>query len=958
MNYCSEKTRITTPRLLKLVGVLVSLWIPAMLSGQGWEYTYGNPNYTDRGEAILQTDQTGYLVVGTSEGFSQDQDKDAIVIRTDVDGEIIWLQAFDEGFEGYGQDLAKAHQDHVYVLAGYNKADGLSSFDMHLLFFNERGEALNSLFYGSEDMDEFAYAIIPTTDGGYLLAGRQEDQARAVKVDGNGNEIWSINYSDEGLERFVDVVEINDGYVFLGRSQTTDTTYNYLLKTDYNGGVIWGHAHSLGNDYNDPQALITTTDGQLAFTGGLYNAYTVKVSADGQNVLWQNEISDYESQGYDLVELQDGSLVTTGVIQLTPLNSDVLLVKYSADGNLLLQENIGAENHPEFGKGLTSTLDGGFAIAGDFSSSLPLIYDVLVVKSDAEGNTLNNYIQGRVFEDLDLDCFVDADEPLLKKWLVRAESADETFYGYTDENGFFSLLVDTGSYQLSVTPPAPYWDGCDGLQYQLDMPNMYDTLEQDFALHKVISCSWLEVDISSLPPRSCEFMDYLISYRNRGTDVAEGAYVDVILDEDLLFIDSDLPVALQVDSLYRFELGDLVPDDEGQFMVHTLVGCSTVEEQSIVSTAHIKPDSICLAPQPGWDGSRIVVNGWCEDGVNNFSIKNIGPGDMLQPMDFIVIEDEIMGYQEFQLPSQDSIIVTRTSPVGATFRLIADQALELPGYSRPNVVLEACTSGGGFSTGKVLQFAEDEFDPFRSVDAQEIVLSLSANGFQLPFPEGYRGDTIPANTDIEYLLAFYNGTDEVINRVYLRDTISDKLDFTTIEPGVSSHPYTYEAYDRSVLKFKFNDINLEPGEYGFVKFHIKQQPNLPEGTEIFNRARLSVGYEAPEVTAQKRHIIGGLDYPDFVQTSVFHVPLTLIDLSIYPNPGGEQVIVKVSGEEKLRGWSCQLFDLQGRKLATYPFENNSSVLDCKALPSGMYFVVVTNPMGKLMGAGKLSIQKP
>ncbi len=966
MNASKANKRIKVLPAVSVLAVVLLLLAPQALFAQGWEYFYGEPSYTDEAEAILQTDQTGFLVAGSSQAMSSDLDFDATVLRTDIDGEVIWQKAFDLGFHGFGTDLAKAHEEKVYVLAGFGKADGLSTNDMHLLFFTERGDLLNSFTYGSEDMDELAHAIIPTTDGGYLLAGRQDAQAMAVKVDGSGAQIWAIPYSADGVEVFADVVEVSDGYVFLGKSQTTDSTYNYLLKTDYNGGVIWSHAYSLGSMFNNPQALIQTTDGQLAFVGYTNNhAYLAKVSNDGQSVLWQQSMTDYlESQANDLVELEDGSLVVTGVAALSAADLDVLLLKYDADGNLLLNRPIGSATQSELGMALTATQDGGYAITGNGNlSAIPLpIYDVLVFKSDATGNTLNSYIRGNVFEDTNLNCMQDADEPLLKKWMVRAESADGTFYGYTDENGFYSLLVDTGLYALTVIPPAPYWGGCDNLEYNIVVPEQHDTLVQDFSLHKLISCSWLEVDMSSTAVQACDTVDYVITYRNRGTDVASGAFVDVVLDADLNFIEADLPVSEQTDSLYRFELGDLQPDDEGRFHLRAFTDCAVIEQQAVISSAHIRPDSICLTPGAGWDGSRISVNAWCEGGTTYFSIKNKGLGDMLTPLDFIVIEDEIMGYQsqdQFQLPAQDSLIVTRSSTEGATFRLVADQAPQLPGYSRPNAVVEGCTTGGSFSVGKVLEFPEDEFDPFVSIDAREVVLSLSANAFQEAFPKGYRGDTIAANVDIEYLIAFYNGSDEVIDRVYIRDTISDKLDYTTIQVGASSHPYTYEAYDRGILKFKFNDIALQPGEYGFVKFHIKQQPDLPEGTEIFNRARLSVGYDAPELTAQKRHVIGGSDYTDFVEitTSVW-TPELLADIEIYPNPSGGEVVVEVLGEENLMGWHCQLFDLQGRKLATYTFENNRSVLRCGDLPKGTYLVAITNPMGKLVGVGKLSIQKP
>ncbi len=79
-------------RVLMLLAALV-----ACLQGnaQGWEIYFGGNN-DDQGQSILQTQDHGYVGVGSSESTGGGNGYQVYVIRTDVDGSEVWSNRYDD----------------------------------------------------------------------------------------------------------------------------------------------------------------------------------------------------------------------------------------------------------------------------------------------------------------------------------------------------------------------------------------------------------------------------------------------------------------------------------------------------------------------------------------------------------------------------------------------------------------------------------------------------------------------------------------------------------------------------------------------------------------------------------------------------------------------------------------------------------------------------------------------
>jgi uncharacterized repeat protein (TIGR01451 family) len=113
---------------------------------------------------------------------------------------------------------------------------------------------------------------------------------------------------------------------------------------------------------------------------------------------------------------------------------------------------------------------------------------------------------------------------------------------------------------------------------------------------------------------------------------------------------------------------------------------------------------------------------------------------------------------------------------------------------------------------------------------------------------------IGPNTALNYTIRFQNTGNAAATNVRIEDTLSELLQWNTIQPLAWSHPFEMELDQNGKLTFFFNQIMLpdstsdEPGSHGYVIFSIEQLSDLPAGTEITNTAEIFFDANDPIVT--------------------------------------------------------------------------------------------------------------
>lgn len=975
--------------------MLALLCASFMVAGQGYEKKFGGPK-DDFGQAILQTKDHGYIEVGSTNGVQgDDNDIDIFVVRTDVDGTVIWTRSYDEGFIEQAEDVLQT-VDGNFLVAGFRQATPTSPEQTYLIKIDRQGEIVFSRSYGEDGVDERGRQITRLADEGYLLTGYRKQPGTSrrdvliIKVDENGNQQWRSviggSFSSEGYGTIVNP----DGSLIVGANAQASNNASgdiALHGLDAAGEVQWSKYYGSDDKSEQLKKIIRTEDGHLVFVGSTDNsnkALIAKADLNG-DTLWYHEIDagPLDDILNSVIEENGGeNLVAVGQTVPTPSNLDVLMVKVrAADGLVLWQRRLGDEETLDVGEDLAQTLDGGFALAG-FSARFDGVLgnELVLFKTDDLGGLQTNYLRGKVYFPQGNDCGPYEEGDLgLAGWLIKAESESATFFGSTDSLGNYDLRVDRGVYELSLLRRNDRWNLCNPDPLMVDVTEPYDSNFHDFPLQPAYDCPLLEVTMSATPAIQCDTQRITINYGNSGTATETDASIVIDLDENLTFLSASQTPAEINDSTLVFDLGDLAPSTEGTITLNVRVACNTVVEgQSISSSATIYPLVECVPVSDDWDGSSIVVTGRCDrvEGLS-FTITNIGDA-MTQSSSYVIVEDIALRQQDnFMLESMGSELIPVDIPEGesGTYRLIAEQSTGHPGSQFPTAVVEGCRVNGSnneFTTGYVAQFPDNDGDLYLDILTQEIVALDQGAALQLTaYPRGYQDSIIIPKTDIEYTVFFALPDNDSYERVVIRDTLPGLLDFNSLEMGASSHPYDFVLYQGGILKITFDSIRIFSGggtgeadavsRQGYVSYRLSQEPNLITGTVIRNRAAVYFDYESPVLSREVRHVVGCADLFEedgcLLTTSDRNLPnATGVAIKVSPNPISDRTTVQIMGwEPQNTEFIFQLYDGAGRKVFRQSFRGDRFEFLRSNLSGGAYFYEISGG-GFNIGSGHLILR--
>jgi Tol biopolymer transport system component/pimeloyl-ACP methyl ester carboxylesterase len=292
---------------------------------------FGGPT-NDRAFDVLVTSDGGTLVAGMANNTGLSHritPGNARLTRTDARGAVIWEKEYGGEDDAYFTSIIEAGEDE-YVLLGEIAGSYLrDETDVYLVKVDGEGNEIWSRTFGGRGMDH-GEGVRKTLDGGYILIGGQADEYPTgnvyegslylIKTDAEGNEVWSRTYGDEILYLGWGVAELPDGgFVLTGwEAKTIDDRDVILLRTDESGEVVWSRTWDLG-ERDGGFDLILTSDGCVVMAciqsmgSGAPSARLLKADLDG-NEVW-NKLIGEEGVGntfWDIVEDTDGGYLMAG----------------------------------------------------------------------------------------------------------------------------------------------------------------------------------------------------------------------------------------------------------------------------------------------------------------------------------------------------------------------------------------------------------------------------------------------------------------------------------------------------------------------------------------------------------------------------------------------------------------------------------------------------------------------
>ena len=165
-----------------------------------WQKTLGGSS-EDIATSVQQTIDGGYIVAGNS--ISADGDvtnnkggSDYWVVKLDVSGNIQWQKSFGGTDYDYGSFIRQTSDGGYIVSGGTSSNDGdvtinFGDYDFWILKLNNAGNIIWEKSLGGS-MEEFAFAVHQTADGGFITAGYTNSQDGDITVSYGNYDFWVV----------------------------------------------------------------------------------------------------------------------------------------------------------------------------------------------------------------------------------------------------------------------------------------------------------------------------------------------------------------------------------------------------------------------------------------------------------------------------------------------------------------------------------------------------------------------------------------------------------------------------------------------------------------------------------------------------------------------------------------------------------------------------------------------
>lgn len=261
-----------------------------------WQKVLGGSTGCDFANVILSTPDGGYIIAGHTDSHDGDVtttagERDVWIVKLTSTGAIQWQKAIGGADNDYVYSFHST-PDGGYIAAGYtysNNGDVSGNHgdaDAWIVKLSSSGAIEWQKTLGG-NREEIARSILPTTDGGYIVAGSTksnngdvsgnhgEADAWIVKLNRSGTIQWqkALGGSSEEIARSIQPTT-DGGYIFAGSAKSIngDVSTNHgnsdawIVKLSNSGAIQW--QKSIGGTGNDfVNSIQFTADGSYIAAG-------------------------------------------------------------------------------------------------------------------------------------------------------------------------------------------------------------------------------------------------------------------------------------------------------------------------------------------------------------------------------------------------------------------------------------------------------------------------------------------------------------------------------------------------------------------------------------------------------------------------------------------------------------------------------------------------------------------
>lgn len=240
-------------RILTLISLL---FVFGNLNGQINFYKLYSGNGYDKGEGIVQLEDSSYVITGSSsswEGSSQ-----AFLLKIDSLGNYKWSNQYGgpESEEGkrvlYNKDLG-------FYIAGFSNSFGTGDFNAYLVNTDVNGIEQWHKTYGKPSNWERINDAVMTLDSGIVMVGEvqpmngESSDVLIIRTDKNGDTLWIKQIGGNGQDAANTIVKFNNNYLIGGQWFIPDSNMvkGFVIQMNDQGIILDFDtvSHKTGNYY-------------------------------------------------------------------------------------------------------------------------------------------------------------------------------------------------------------------------------------------------------------------------------------------------------------------------------------------------------------------------------------------------------------------------------------------------------------------------------------------------------------------------------------------------------------------------------------------------------------------------------------------------------------------------------------------------------------------------------------
>jgi len=234
-----------------------------------------------------------------------------VLLASCIFGQQLFYKTFPKPDWDYA-DAVIERSDGNYLMAGSSRSQHGTDYDISLILVDSLGNTIWDKYIGLPDSMEFAYSLIETSDGNYMVSGRIGMYFPYLVIfDANGDPIRDIRYP-----------EVDQSYGAYSVGETAGNNYYFIqpgpVSTFYVINPLGDIILSKSYDYAYCNAVIQTSDMGYMLTGHVesqygHNEYVMIRTDTNGDTLWTKKLGDEGFiDGISQLQLEDEGFIVAG----------------------------------------------------------------------------------------------------------------------------------------------------------------------------------------------------------------------------------------------------------------------------------------------------------------------------------------------------------------------------------------------------------------------------------------------------------------------------------------------------------------------------------------------------------------------------------------------------------------------------------------------------------------------